>query len=91
METIHITEASSRAVYWVGSRFSDCIYFEEKLAGSICLYGKTHGTHLALCDVWGERVDNNDILDSVNDFVRDTMLRIAHEDPNACFCFYNPG
>lgn len=91
METKHATVTSPGAIYWVGSRFSDCYYYEEQLAGSICLYGKTHGKHLALSDTLGSRVDNNVISDSVNDYVREAMFRIAREDPNARFCFYNPG
>lgn len=78
-------------LYWVGSRYSDCIYFDRLLAGSVCLYGKTHGKHIAICDEMEKRPDNNTIPESVNNRIREILYGIVREDPEARFFFYNPG
>ncbi len=91
MKETNETQLSRSTLYWVGSRRSDAELMDDGLAGSVCLYGRTEGRHIALCDEWNERVDNNDIADRVNDFIRDKLHEIAASDPSARFFFYNPG
>lgn len=78
-------------LYWVGSRYSDCLLFDKKLKGSICLYGEPSENNIVICDIIKERVDNNEIRQDVNALIREKMLQIAKEDENAMFYFYNPG
>ena len=78
-------------LYWVGSRYSDCLYFDKLLEGSVCLYGETKGKHIAICDDMNERFDNNVIPKRVNEHIKNTLKDIARKDSEARFVFYNPG
>ena len=57
-------------LYWVGSRYSDCQYFDRLLTGSICLYGETNGNNIAINDELGARFDNNFIAEKVNEYIK---------------------
>ncbi len=78
-------------LYWVGSRYSDCQYFDRLLTGSICLYGETNGNNIAINDELGARFDNNFIAKKVNEYIKARLFEISAADPEARFFFYNPG
>ena len=86
----HLPAWHGKNLYWFGSRFSDCAVFEQKLSGSVCLYGESHGKHIAVNDILHGRFDNNEISDAVNAFFRSKLFEILREDEDAYFCFYNP-
>ena len=67
-------------LYWVGSRYSDCQYFDRLLTGSICLYGETNGNNIAINDELGARFDNNFIAEKVNEYIKARLFEISAAD-----------